>query len=273
MIYCSDIDLKKAETNLQENINRVFHWYSCNRLTLSTEKCNTMIISNKVVEKDVQLNIYLGSEKLQQVDSVKYLGLTFDENLKWGNHISNIAKRVNINTSRIGRVRKIIPLETRIQFHNSLSIPVIDYASTVWGNFSEFNNSMIERIEHRAARAITGNYDFIDSRGASIMADLGMPDFITRHKYHTALLMYKSIHGHVPDHIQNMILFAYEVNGRNLRSFDNMDLYKIKRNYEIFKKSLEFNGATVWNSLPLHVKESTSITGFKSFYKQLFYPT
>ena len=64
------------------------------------------------------------------------------------------------------------------------------------------------------------------------------------------------------------ILFMYEVSQKNLRSFDNMDLYRSKPNCEMFKKSLQYSGSLVWNSLPLFVKEATSLNVFKYLYKK-----
>ena len=66
-------------------------------------------------------------------------------------------------------------------------------------------------------------------------------------------------------------MFSYEVTKRNLCSFDNMSLYKPKPNYEIFKHSLQFRGAEIWNTLPLHVKESTSLSDFKHKCKSYIY--
>ena len=73
---------------------------------------------------------------------------------------------------------------------------------------------------------------------------------------------------YAPQHISNNILFSYEVSQRNLRSFDNMNLYKAKPNCEHFKNSLQYTGASIWNELPLDVKEAESVYSFKSLYKK-----
>ena len=48
--------------------------------------------------------------------------------------------------------------------------------------------------------------------------------------------MFKAIHGKVPFYISNNIIFSYEVSGLNLRSLDNMNLYKPLPNVEVFLK-------------------------------------
>jgi hypothetical protein len=215
------------------------------------------------------LDIRLGNTILEQVKSVKYLGTVIDENLKWVDHLNTIARKININNARLRRVRQTLPLSIRRKIHDALNIPVLDYASTVWGGFSSYISKFISRLEHMSARAISGNYDFYNVRGENLMADLNMKSFEHRLKYHKSLLMFKAVHGLVPDFLSNYIIFNYEITQRNLRSFDNMTLYKPKPNCEKFKKSLMYSGPDVWNSLPLCLKEQTTVNMFKKMYKRI----
>ena len=267
VIYCSHSNLSILNEIMQTNLTRVFKWYTNNRLTLSIDKCSTMVINEKNDLDSGCFKVYLGDQELENVSHMKYLGLHIDDKLKWDSHIANLSTKVNINNSRLRRARKILPLDILLKIHNSQNVPIIDYSATVWANFSQNNINLINRLEHMSARAITGNYDFVNARGADIMNSLSMKNFLTRNRYHLALLIFKAIIGQAPDHIANNILFTYEVSHKNLRSFDNMNLYHPKPNCEVFKKSLQYSGATVWNSLPMSIKESTSVPQFKTSYR------
>ena len=102
------------------------------------------------------------------------------------------------------------------------------------------------------------------------MEHLGMTKFENRLKYFHSVLMFKAVHGNVPDHIANNIVFSYEISQRNLRTFDNLDLYKPLPKCELYKKSLAFYGPTQWNTLPFDIKDSSSQSLFKSSYKKYF---
>ena len=65
----------------------------------------------------------------------------------------------------------------------------------LYGVVSVQHCNIIKRLENAAARAITGNYDFINVRGDTLFNDLGLTRFNDRYKYQTALLMFKAIHG------------------------------------------------------------------------------
>ena len=189
---------------MQTQMDSVFNWYQTNMLALSLEKCSVMVINNNPRNQIKDFIVKLGDTVLEQVNSMKYLGVTIENNLKWNIHINCITKKVQINNARIRRLCKIMPEHLRLQLYNSLSVPIIDYASTVWGDFSQQDLGMIQRLEHSAARAISCNYDYINTRGHDIMKRLKMTFFINRLKYYRALLIYKAIHGLVPDHLANI---------------------------------------------------------------------
>ena len=173
---------------------------------------------------------------LQQLDCFKYLGIVIDNQLKWERHITEVTKRISFNNARLRMLRNILPRDVLIKIFNATSIPIIDYASSVWGGFSTTLGNRIKRLENAAARAITGNYDFINVRGDTLFHDLGLTRFNDRYKYQIALLMFKAIHGIASAYICDNVCFSYEVNGRNLRSYDNMTLHQPIPNYEIFRQ-------------------------------------
>ena len=82
--------------------------------------------------------------------------------------------------------------------------------------------------------------------------------------------MFKAVHGLAPAYIRDNVCFSYEVNGRNLRSYANMTLHQPILNYEICKRSLAYNGPTIWNALPRIIKTSSTIMQFKRKYKNVF---
>ena len=106
---------------------------------------------------------------LQQLDCFKYLGIVIDNQLKWEKHITEVTKRISFNNARLRMLRSILPRDVLIKIFNATSIPIIDYASTVWGSFSTTLDNIIKRLENAAARAITGNYDFINVRGDTLL--------------------------------------------------------------------------------------------------------
>ena len=101
--------------------------------------------------------------------------------------------------------------------------------------------------------------------------NLKLVHFSDRCRYHTSVLMFKAIHGKVPFYISNNIIFSYEVSGLNLRSLDTMNLYMPLPNVEVFTNAPMYRGPSVWNELPLHLKNCTKVQSFINMYKRLFF--
>ena len=73
----------------------------------------------------------------------------------------------------------------------------IDYCLTVWGFTSPHNLHLIQKMQNRAARLITNNFDF-NTRGIDIVRDLGWLNITQRRDYFTAFLVFKSLSGNLP---------------------------------------------------------------------------
>ena len=83
--------------------------------------------------------------------------------------------------------------------------------------------------------------------------------------------MFKAIYGIAPAYVCDNVCFSYEVNGRNLWFYANMTLHQPIPNYDIFKRSLAYNGPTIRNALPRIIKTSSTIMQFKREYKNVFF--
>ena len=79
--------------------------------------------------------------------------------------------------------------------------------------------------------------------------------------------MFKCIHDLAPSYLSNQIIMACEVHDRNTRLTNSMDVYVPEAKTDMYKQSFQYNGAIVWNSLPVHIKNCTSLSMFKCKYK------
>ena len=69
---------------------------------------------------------------------------------------------------------------------------------------------MVQRLQHRAARIVLGNFDFINVRGHDLGQQLGWQTIDQRRDYYIATLMHKCIHETAPIHLQNEMTMTNE---------------------------------------------------------------
>ena len=120
----------------------------------------------------------------------------------------------------------------------------------------------LQKFQNRAARVITGaNYDV---RSGDLLKILRWEPLEVRRNYLKAIFMYKILNGHTAPNLKEYFRSNNEIdNNYNLRNETDLALPMPKK--EFGKKYFNYNGASLWNSLPPDAKSSESLISFKKF--------
>ena len=109
---------------------------------------------NKHSNKFYTLNEHI----LKEVENNPYLGVQFQNDLKWTAHINNVTKKANSTLSFIHRNLRFCPEKSKKTAYISLVRSKMDYGAVVWDPYLESDIDKLERIRRRAAKLIKGNY-------------------------------------------------------------------------------------------------------------------
>ena len=90
--------------------------------------------------------------------------------------------------------------------YTSIIQPKIDYAISTWGYTTAHNINKVQQLQNRAARILTGNVDYVNTRGIDLVNNLGLMNVTQRRDCFMLIMMFKSIHGLVPDYIQLYVM-------------------------------------------------------------------
>jgi len=199
------------------------------------------------------------------------LGLCIQNNLKWDSQIQKICRSVSHKLFLLNKLRKFMNKELLNKIFLTHIRPCMEYGISVWGHCSESNKVKLRRLQHRAARIITSNFDFVNVRGHDLVKQLGWQTLEQRRDYYIASLMHKCIHGNAPIHLLNEIVMTSHTHELATRSVSNLNYQIPEPHLEIFKQSFRFQGATLWNNLPLELRNINDINEFKFYYKRLHF--
>ena len=266
VLYFSGKSVNEVNEGMKKCLSSVCHWYEGNRLCLNTSKSNTMLVASSRLNIDNRsscLCIQVQDQDLEQVDSMKYLGVYIDDQLTWDKHISELTSRLSGKVAWLRRLSAKLPKSLLCKSYSTYIQPIMEYACSVWGNCAQYNINQIQRLQNRAARAICKNYDFINTRGIDLVLQLGWTPFSYRRKYFIAMQMFKCIHGLAPANLCNEVIMACEAHDRTTRSIYTNDVVIPDARTEFYKRSFKYEGAVVWNSLPDHLKDVSSLNVFK----------
>ena len=91
-------------------------------------------------------DILLNSNKLNVVETVKYLGVTVNSRLNWEPHISQLIEIVSLKIALLNRLAGFLDTKLLLRIYKQTILPVIDYGCIVW---HECNKSLSDKLERR----------------------------------------------------------------------------------------------------------------------------
>jgi len=270
IIYKSGKNVDTTANSLQQDVNSLIKWFENNKLTLNIDKSCTINMGTRQklkAAKNANTSISINNTELKMVDKLKYLGVTIDNTLSWEQHIDNLCTKISPKVELLRRIKYKLGKSQLIDIYNSIVQPHIDYCITVWGYAADVHLNKIQRIQNRAARIITNNYDW-SVRGLFLVKQLGWYNIKERRDYFMALQSFKANSNLLPEYICKKFTPITEIHNVHTRSSTSGHLIIPKPNCEIFKQSLNFNGPRMWNSMTKDIRDSTTVQTFKSRYKK-----
>ena len=93
-LYFSSKNLSHLEATLNHELKSVAEWMKCYQLALSISKTNCILFHSRKLKPNQSLRIKIDNALIKQVDSTKYLGITFDSNLTWKSHINELCLKL-----------------------------------------------------------------------------------------------------------------------------------------------------------------------------------
>ena len=132
-IYFSSKNLSYLEATLNHELKSVAEWMKCNRLALSISKTNFILFHSSKLKPNHSLRIKIDDELIKQVDSTKYLGITFDSNLTWKSHIIYLCLKLSKTVGILSKVRYYVSKHILVMLYYALVYPLLTYGVHVWG--------------------------------------------------------------------------------------------------------------------------------------------
>ena len=131
----------------------------------------------------------------------------------------------------------------------------MDYSSSLWDTASAKTLKQLGRLHKRAIKLVL-------QKTTSLTDDdyksLNVLPIYKRLNFNKGILMHKIITGKVPPYLTN----SFSIN----QSRCKLNIHVPTPRIDLYKSSLTYSGAKLWNSIPKSVKESKSTNVFKQRY-------
>ena len=180
--------------------------------------------------KKIHASYTLEGTDLESVESIKYLGVTITSDLRWNTHVSNVCTKANRTLGFLRRHLYSCPQEVKEAAYKGLVRPVLDYGSSVWDPPCVFLQEELESVQKRAARFVTGNYDYETGSMTGILGQLKWESLKKRRKDNGLILLYKGLKGKASVPTDDLIPKTRRCRNQQSMAFQtpiaNTDVYK-----------------------------------------------
>ena len=220
-----------APSTIQQDLADLERWSSERKMALHPKKCKVMHFLTAKSHPPLP-KLTINDLELQNVSTLKILGIHIQSNLKWSEQVAHLCKKASQRLFLLRRLKNsAIPPDDLTSIFTIYIRPTLEYAAPVWhSGLTGVQSKAIERVQRRAVRIILGR-DFTTYRDAC--SRLGLPLLSSRREdltraFATSLRRSDQFRSWLPPE-------RGEISQRSTRSSRNLDLAPC--NTERYKKS------------------------------------
>lgn len=260
-LFADDTTMTCADSNyvnLMEKTNlalsKLHNWTIDNRLSFNTDKTTALLFSNRIFDVITPSLLNVNCSPVFFANSVKFLGVKVDDRLNFSIHVNYICSKLAKTIGLLFRVAKTVPNYVLINMYYSLIYPYLIYCVLIWGDSANIHLHPLIMLQKKIIRVITLS-DYL-AHTPPLFYQTEILAFNDIYRYTLGTYMFKQ---HQNDTI------GYPIHNYNTRNLRNA--VPTFQRLAICQRSLSSNGPRLWNSIPLSIRNSSTITAFKRNYK------
>lgn len=265
LIYAYSKQIEESAHNLNTDLSNLYKAINQNKLKLNINKTKLMLITKKKNICTDLINIHIGTEKLEFVDQVKYLGVIVDNDLNFKRNFDYVIKKYATKVNVLARCSNKLNLQQKIQIYKAIIEPHVNYCSSILFLANKTEIDRLQKIQNRCMRNILKMSHYTSAH--TLLEILEFDDIYRRITMNTLVMIYKIVNKLTPEYLSEKITLKADNPRRNtLRNRELINPKNCKKNYS--QNSLFYKGINLYNSLPNHVKNVESTNNFKQKLRQ-----
>ena len=255
-LYTVERNMEDLPNTLENETSSILNWFRMNEMKPNDDKCHLIVTNQDSV------SVTLGNETIEATDSVDLLGITIDSNLNFNEHIRNLCKKGNQKLHALARISKYLNEEKLKIIMKTFIQSQFNYCPLVWMWHNRTLNNKINRLHERALRIVYRNNKLTFQE---LLEKDGSVSIHHKNLQRLATEMYKIKNHLSPLPMQE--LFTEKNNKHDLRNKRSWGSYNV-RTVSYGTETIRYRGPKIWEIVPIEIKESTTLAGFKAKIKE-----
>jgi hypothetical protein len=243
-------------------------WFLSNGLLLNPSKSEAIFTGTRAQRKAAstyRTSLQIAGSAISPSDSVKILGVTFDEDLGFSKHISGICSAVNFHLRAFSHIRRFMDVPTANLLACSVVGSRLDYCNSLLTGITDYNLHRLQRIQDRAARLVL--LCPYRCSAAPLLKTLHWLPVANRIDFKIALMSFKILTSQQPSYLHSL-LTPYNPT-RDLRSTNQFLLSVPRSSSALQSRAFSIYAPHLWNKLPLSLRSLPFIPSSQSLSTSL----
>ena len=186
----------------------------------------------------------VNNNSIERVSSWKVLGMRFQQNLQWNDHITELISSCYGVLAVLRKLRRFTPFDVRKQLAEVLVLSKLDYCNVLYDSAPAYLIKRMQRVQNSAAGFVLCRYSRVED-----VIDLKWLPVKERIEFNIAKLAFKAINF---DNWPSYLTVKIKQQTRVLRSNDNGRMLEIPR----INNTFEHSASIIFNSLPQNIRDN-----------------
>ena len=119
-----------AKSRVEHCVEEIDRWMISNKLKLNDDKTELIVFSSKFRPRPCLSNVQIGSECIEHSNTVRNLGVLFDQTLSFGEHVSKLCKSSHYHLRNISKIRKYLDENSTETLVHAFVSSKLDYCNS-----------------------------------------------------------------------------------------------------------------------------------------------
>ena len=245
---------------LQSESEIAISWFQDNEMIVNPDKFQAIIINPKINSSNHTLySLKFNDYEIESENSVVLLGVSIDDKLSFESHTQGIIRKAAGQLNYLISKQRCFNQEAKRVLLESFFMANFNHCPLVWMFCSKKLKTKLELLQKRALRFLLNDYE---SDYDHLLVQSNKPTIEVKHLRTLAIEIFKTINDLNPP-------FMKEIFTKNTNSQRNGTtlMVKLQNSKKYGQDTLRALGPKIWNKLPTHLKEVSSLSIFKQLIK------
>lgn len=199
---------------INQDLANIHRWALENGLCLNPLKSKCLLIHKRTLSPVIEHEILINNQQIEIVKSAKNLGLIFNNNLTWSNHVNSLVAQTYVKLRTLWSTQFFTPLKIRILLAKTYLIPGLTYGCELFAECDSTSNRKLNVLFNNITRYVYGlrKREHISSYTKRLY-EVSLDNLL---KIRVLIFLHKIIYTKQPPYLFEHLRFTTSPRGRNL---------------------------------------------------------